>query len=65
MYYRKYVNTRGQKWHRKSHLTKEYRCTKENLIMYNDIANTLLKCFTHVEIQHIPHMENQDVNDLA
>jgi len=45
-------------------LTKEYRCSKENLIMYYAIANTLLKRFAHVEIQHIPQIENQDANDL-
>jgi len=33
--------------------------------MYYVVANTLLKRFTHVEIQHIPRMENQDANDLA
>jgi len=46
-------------------LTKEYRCAKENLIMYYVAANALLKRFTHVEILHIPQMENQDANDLA
>jgi len=46
-------------------LTKDYRCAKENLIIYYAIANTLLKRFTHVEIQHIPRIENQDANDLA
>ena len=46
-------------------LTKEYKCAKENLIMYYVAENTLLKRFTHVEIQHIRRMENQDVNDLA
>ena len=35
-------------------LIKEYRCGKENLIMCYAIANTLLKRFTHVEIQHVP-----------
>jgi len=28
-------------------------------------ANALLKRFTHVEIQHIPRIENQEANDLA
>ena len=46
-------------------LTKEYKCAKENLIMYYTAANALLKRFTHVEIQHVPRMENQKVNDLA
>ena len=46
-------------------LTKEYKCAKENLIMYYAAANALLKRFTHVEVQHIPRIENQEVNDLA
>ena len=46
-------------------LTKEYKCVKESLVMYYTMANTLLKCFTHVEIQHLPRIENQEVNDLA
>jgi len=46
-------------------LTKEYKCVKENLIMYFVAANALLKCFTHVGIQHIPRIENQEANDLA
>jgi len=33
--------------------------------MYYAIANTVLKRFTHVEIQHIPRIENQNANDLA
>jgi len=46
-------------------LTKEYKCAKESLIMYYAAANALLKRFTHVAIQHVPHTENQEVNDLA
>lgn len=46
-------------------LTREYKCTKENLIMYNTMVNTLLKRFKHVEIRHIPRTENQEANDLA
>jgi len=46
-------------------LTKEYKCVKESLVMYYTMANALLKCFTHVEIQHLPRIENQEVNDLA
>jgi len=46
-------------------LTKEYKCVKENLIMYFVVANALLKSFTHVEIQHIPRVEIQEANDLA
>jgi len=30
----------------------------------NIAANALLKRFTHVEIQHIPRLENQEANDL-
>jgi len=61
----KYVEIKGDSELVLKQLTKEYSCAKENLIMYYAIANTLLKCFTHVEIQHIPRMENQDANDLA
>jgi len=45
-------------------LTKEYKCFKESLVMYYTMANELLKCFTHVEIQHLPCIENQEANDL-
>jgi len=33
--------------------------------MYYTAANALLKRFTHIEIQHVPRMENQEANDLA
>jgi len=46
-------------------LTKEYKCVKENLIMYFVAANALLRRVAHVEIQHIPRIENQEANDLA
>jgi len=46
-------------------LTKEYKCVKESLVMYYTMANTLLKRFTHVEIRHLPRIENQEANDLA
>jgi ribonuclease HI len=46
-------------------LTKEYKCVKEGLILYLTLANTLLKRFIHVEIKHVPRMENQEANDLA
>ena len=46
-------------------LNKEYKCVKENLIMYFVIANRLLKKFDSVTIRHIPRMENQEANDLA
>ena len=46
-------------------LTNEYKCAKDNLIMYFIAANALLKRVTHVEIQHIPRVENQEENDLT
>ena len=46
-------------------ITKEYKCVKENLIMYFVIANRLLKRFEVVSIRHIPQLENQVANDLA
>jgi hypothetical protein len=46
-------------------LTKEYKCVKESLILYLTTANVLLKRFVHVEIKHIPRMENQEANDPA
>jgi ribonuclease HI len=61
----KHVEIKGDSELVLKQLTKEYRCTKENLIMYFVAANALLKRFTHVEIQHIPIIENQEANDLA
>ncbi|XP_058760182.1 uncharacterized protein LOC131633486 [Vicia villosa] len=46
-------------------LTKEYKCIKENLIMYFVIANRLLKFFEYVDIKHVPRIKNQEANDLA
>lgn len=46
-------------------VTKEYRCIKENLIMYFVIVNRLIKCFDFVDIQHIPQLENKEENELA
>lgn len=46
-------------------ITKEYRCIKENLIMYFVIANILITVFDFVDIQHIPRLENQEADDLA
>ncbi|XP_050908624.1 uncharacterized protein LOC127122310 [Lathyrus oleraceus] len=46
-------------------LTKEYKCIKENLIMYFVIANRLLKKFEYVDIKHVPRIKNQEANDLA
>lgn len=45
-------------------ITKEYRCIKENLIMYFVIANRLIKCFDFVDIQHIHIHENNEENEL-
>ncbi|XP_045810459.1 uncharacterized protein LOC123904898 [Trifolium pratense] len=46
-------------------LTKEYKCIKEHLIRYFVIANTLLKRFDSIDIEHDPRVENQEANDLA
>src|ERR1051325_9965533 len=46
-------------------VSKEYRCVKENLIMYFVITIILLKQFEQVNIRHIPQRENQEANDLA
>ncbi|XP_050888903.1 uncharacterized protein LOC127094076 [Lathyrus oleraceus] len=46
-------------------ITKEYRCVKENLIMYFIIASRLLKKFEMVYIRHIPRIENMIANNLA
>ncbi|XP_050909043.1 uncharacterized protein LOC127122802 [Lathyrus oleraceus] len=45
--------------------SKEYRCVKENLIMYFVVTIRLLKKFEQVNLQHIPQKENQRANDLA
>ena len=46
-------------------VTKEYKCIRENLIMYFVIARRLLKNFEVVNVRHIPRLENQMANDLA
>ena len=46
-------------------VSKEYRCVKENLIMYFVITIRLLKQFEQVNIRHIPQRENEEANDLA
>lgn len=33
--------------------------------MYFVIVNQLIKCFDFVDIQHIPRLENQEVDELA
>lgn len=46
-------------------LEKEYKCIKENLMMYFVNTNSLLKHFNHILIDHMPRLENQEANDLA
>ncbi|XP_058757860.1 uncharacterized protein LOC131631095 [Vicia villosa] len=46
-------------------VSKEYKCVKENLIMYFVIANKLIKRFDSTSIRHITRRENQEANDLA
>ncbi|WJX67950.1 hypothetical protein P8452_52368 [Trifolium repens] len=46
-------------------LTQEYKCVKEHLTKYFAIASSLLDCFDHVDIEHVPRLENQEANDLA
>ena len=46
-------------------LTKEYKCIKENLIMYFVLVNRFLKKFEYVDIKHVPRIKNQEANDLA
>ncbi|KAK2411280.1 protein NYNRIN [Trifolium repens] len=46
-------------------LTQEYKCVKEHLTKYFSIASSLLDCFDHVDIEHVPRLENQEANDLA
>ncbi|XP_058774558.1 uncharacterized protein LOC131648846 [Vicia villosa] len=46
-------------------VSREYRCVKENLIMYFVITIRLLKRFEQVNIRHIPQKENQGANALA
>ena len=46
-------------------LTQEYKCVKEYLTKYFSIASSLLDCFDHVDIEHVPRLENQEANDLA
>ncbi|KAK2389329.1 hypothetical protein QL285_062925 [Trifolium repens] len=46
-------------------LTQEYKCVKEHLAKYFVIASSLLNCFDHIDIEHVPRLENQEANDLA
>ena len=46
-------------------LTKEYKCIKEHLIKYFIVANTLLRKFEYVHLEHLPRIDNQVANELA
>ncbi|KAK2416228.1 hypothetical protein QL285_038643 [Trifolium repens] len=46
-------------------LTQEYKCVKEHLAKYFSIASSLLDCFDHVDIEHVPRLNNQEANDFA
>ncbi|XP_050876224.1 uncharacterized protein LOC127079917 [Lathyrus oleraceus] len=46
-------------------ITREYKCIKENLLMYFTVATQLLECFEVVSIAHVPRMENQEANEFA
>jgi len=61
----RFIEIRGDSELVLKQLTKEYKCVNESLVMYHTLANTLLKCFTHVEIRHLPRIENQEANDFA
>lgn len=41
-------------------ITGEYKCIKENLLMYFSMATQLLECFEVVSITHVPRIENQE-----
>ena len=46
-------------------ITREYKCIKENLLIYFTMVKHLLECFEVVSITHVPRIENQEANDLA
>ncbi|XP_050876271.1 uncharacterized protein LOC127079966 [Lathyrus oleraceus] len=46
-------------------ITREYKCIKENMLMYFEMAKHLLKYFEVVSISHVPKLKNQEANDLA
>ncbi|KAK2370658.1 hypothetical protein QL285_083688 [Trifolium repens] len=46
-------------------LTQEYKCVKEHLAKYFVITSSLLNGFDHIDIEHVPRLENQEANDLA
>lgn len=42
------------------YLAKEYKSTKENLVLYSSIAQSFLKKFDLVEIRFVPKLKNQE-----
>ncbi|XP_058732908.1 uncharacterized protein LOC131604489 [Vicia villosa] len=46
-------------------IKKEYKCIKENLIVYYAMVVRLLEKFEYVEIMHVPRAENFVANELA
>ncbi|XP_058741269.1 uncharacterized protein LOC131613635 [Vicia villosa] len=46
-------------------ITKEYKCIKENLIIYYALVILLLDKFHVVHINHVPRIENSGANKLA
>jgi len=61
----KHVEIKGKSELVVKQLTKEYKCVKENLIIYFVTAKALLKHFDWENIQHVPRIENQEAHDLA
>ena len=61
----KNIKIRGDSEFVLKQLTQEYKCVKEHLAKYFFIANSLLDCFDHVDIEHVPRLKNQEANDLA
>jgi ribonuclease HI len=56
----KHVEIKGDSEFVVKQLTKEYKCVKENLIIYFVTAKALLKRFNLAKIQHVPRIENQE-----
>ncbi|XP_058775090.1 uncharacterized protein LOC131649344 [Vicia villosa] len=46
-------------------IKKEYKCIKENLIVYYAMVVHLLEKFDYVEIMHVPRSDNYVANELA
>lgn len=61
----KWVEIKGDSELVVNQITKEYKCIKDNLIMYLAIINRLIKCFDFMDIQHIPKSENHEANEMA